>query len=302
MKKILIVIFGIFFFASLAFGDEVDRDLSKIANEQIRTHTRAMVNAGIHRDEALKMTRMMIQRNYQNQNTIRAQQILIATVKESLPVKPVMNKAFEGIAKNAPEDLVVQAMEKTRYRYSIAYKHARQITKNTNRMHNIAKAIAEGFTAGIHNTDTVQVMNKLKSRTQQRTKANTEELAEESFLLLRDMARPAKDVVCHAHNQQYSAQEMKQLRHLFMSQSMSTNPVKLANQYSYAISRGVRAENLSSNQAGKHTQTEKTDDQKGAGDSGAGSGGSDGSGGSSGGSDGSGGGSGGSDGSGGGSD
>jgi hypothetical protein len=189
MKKILIVIFGIFFFASLAFGDEVDRDLSKIANEQIRTHTRAMVNAGIHRDEALKMTRMMIQRNYQNQNTIRAQQILIATVKESLPVKPVMNKAFEGIAKNAPEDLVVQAMEKTRYRYSIAYKHARQITKNTNRMHNIAKAIAEGFTAGIHNTDTVQVMNKLKSRTQQRTKANTEELAEESFLLLRDMAR-----------------------------------------------------------------------------------------------------------------
>jgi hypothetical protein len=149
MKKILIVIFGIFFFASLAFGDEVDRDLSKIANEQIRTHTRAMVNAGIHRDEALKMTRMMIQRNYQNQNTIRAQQILIATVKESLPVKPVMNKAFEGIAKNAPEDLVVQAMEKTRYRYSIAYKHARQITKNTNRMHNIAKAIAEGFTARI---------------------------------------------------------------------------------------------------------------------------------------------------------
>lgn len=254
-----------------------------------------MVNAGISRDEAVKVTRMMIQNNYQNQNTIRAQQVLIATVKESLPVKPVMNKAFEGIAKNVPENLVVQAMEKTRYRYSIAYNHARQIAQNPDRIDGIAKAIAEGFTAGIHNTDAVQVMNRLQSRTQQRTKTNTEELAEESFLSLRDMARLgvsskiAKDVVCHAHNQQYSTQEMKQLRHSFMSHSMSTNPVKLANQYSYAISHGVRAENLSSNQMGKHTRTGKTGDQRGAGDSGAGSGGSGSSGGGSGGSSGSGG-------------
>ncbi|MFC1811095.1 hypothetical protein ACFL03_00185 [Thermodesulfobacteriota bacterium] len=269
MKKFLIVIFGISLVASLAFGDEVDRELSTIANEQIRTHTRAMVNAGIHRDEAVKVTKMMIQNNYQNQNTIRAQQILMATVKESLPVKPVMNKAFEGLAKNAPQDLVLRAMERTRYRYSIANNHARQITQNTDRIHDITKAIAEGFTAGIHNKDAVQVMNRLQNRTQQRTKTNTEALAQESFLSLRDMARLgvssriAKDVVCHAHNQQYSTQEMKQLRHSFMSHSRSTDPVKLANQYSHAISHGVRAENLSSD---IHTQPWKTDDQRGAGD------------------------------------
>lgn len=293
MKKILIVIFGISLFASLAFGDEVDIKVTAIANEQIRTHTQEMINAGIPSDEAIKMTRMMIKNNYQAQNTIRAQKTLMDTVKEGLPAEPVMNKAFEGIAKNAPEDLVVQAMEKTRMRYSNAYRHAREITRDPDRIHEFGKVIAEGFTAGIHNTDAVQVMNRLESRTQQRTKANTEELAEESFLSLRDMARLgvsskiAKDVVCHALVQQYNVQEMKQMRHSFMSHSMSTDPAKLANQYSYAIRNGVRAENLSSNQIGKHTRTGKTGDQRGTGDSGGSSSGSDGSGGGSGGSDGS---------------
>jgi len=105
-----------------------------------------------------------------------------------------------------------------------------------------------------------------------------EELAQESFLSLRDMARLgvsskiAKDVVCHAYNQQYSAQEMKRLRHSFMRHSMSTNPVKLANQYSHAISHGVRAENLSSNQIDMHNRTGKTGNQRGAGNFGGGSG------------------------------
>ena len=76
-------------------------------------------------------------------------------------------------------------------------------------------------------------------------------------------SKAAKDVVCHAHDQKYSAQEMKQLRHSFMNHSISIPPAKLANQYSHAISRGVRAENLDSNQMGKHSQTGKTGDKKG---------------------------------------
>ena len=109
MKKLLIIILGICLCSSLAFGDEVDRRLSTIGNEQIRVHTRAMINAGIPSDEAIKMTRLMIQNNYQYQNTLRAQKIMIDTVKEGLPDKPVMNKAYEGIAKNAQEGRVVEA-------------------------------------------------------------------------------------------------------------------------------------------------------------------------------------------------
>ncbi|HSQ85965.1 MAG TPA: hypothetical protein VLM43_14730 [Desulfobacterales bacterium] len=181
MKKILIAILAIAFFVPSAFGDELGRELSTINNEQIRTQTRAMVNAGIPVDDAVKVTRLMIENNYKNQNTIRAQNILIETVKENLPVKPVMNKAFEGIAKNVNQDLVVRAMEQTRQQYSYAYKHARQITQDKDQMHHIAKAIAEGLRAGIHNTDAVEVMNRIQNRTQQRTQVNMESLPKKVF-------------------------------------------------------------------------------------------------------------------------
>jgi hypothetical protein len=279
MKKILIAIFAIAFLAPLAFGDEVGRELSTISNQQIRTQTRAMVNAGIPVDDAVKVTRLMIENNYKNQNTIRAQNILMATVKENLPVKPVMNKALEGIAKNVNEDLVIRAMEQTRHQYSIAYKHARQITQDKDQMHHIAKVIAEGFRAGIHNTDAVEVMNRIQNRSQQRTQAKVENLAKESFLSLRDMARlsisskTAREVVCHALDQQYTAQEMNQMRHSFMTRSMNTNPVKLANQYSYAIRNGLKAENLNSNQMMNSTKSGISGHQGGFGSSGSGHGG-----------------------------
>jgi uncharacterized membrane protein YgcG len=219
----------------------------------------------------------MIENNYRNQNTIRAQKILIETVKESLPVKPVMNKAFEGIAKNVNQDLVLRAMEQTRNQYSIANKHARQITQNTDQMHHIAKVIAEGLRAGIHNTYAVEVMNRIQNRTEQRTQVNIGKLAEESFLSLRDMARlgvkskTARQVVCHALDQQYTAQEMHQMRHSFMTRSMNTNPVKLANQYSHAIRSGLKAGNLNANQMS--TQSGMSGHQGGFGSSGSGHGG-----------------------------
>ncbi|MDH3957470.1 MAG: hypothetical protein OET81_12315, partial [Desulfobacteraceae bacterium] len=215
MKKLLIIILGICLCSSPAYGDELDPKLSTIGNEQIRVHTRAMINAGIPGDEAMKMTRLMIQNNYKDQNILRAQKILIDTVKEDLPDKPVMNKAYEGIAKNVQEDRVVGAMEKTRTRYSVAYRHARSITQNPVRVNDIGKTIAEGLTAGINNKDAYQIMESLQNSTRQMTRNNTEAFAEEIFLSLRDMARRsvlskiATDVVCKALEHQYSVQEIK---------------------------------------------------------------------------------------------
>ena len=278
MKNILIIILGISLCASLAFGDEVERKLSTIGNEQIRTHTRAMINAGIPSDEAVKMTRLMIHNNYQNQNTLRAQKILMDTVKEGLPAKSVMNKAYEGIAKNVPENRVIQAMENTRSRYSIAYRHAGDITQNPDRVHDIGKPIAESLTAGIHRTDVLQIMERLQNRTQQMTKSNSEAVAEEIFLSLRAMARRsvsskiATNVVCKALEQQYSVQEIKQMRHSFISRSMNIDPAKLANQYGYDIEHGVRAKNLNDSQRGESAQSGKDSGHSGSDSSDGGSG------------------------------
>ena len=298
MKKLLIIILNICLCFSLAFGDELDRELSAIGNEQIRVHTRAMINAGIPSDEAIKMTRLMIQNNYKDQNTLRAQKILIDTVEEGLPNEPVMNKAYEGIAKNVQEDRVVEAMEKTRTRYSVAYRHARSITQNPVRVNDIGKTIAEGLTAGINNKDAYQIMESLQNSTRQMTRNNTEAFAEEIFLSLRDMARRsvlskiATDVVSKALEHEYSVEEIKQMRHSFISRSMNFDPTILAIQYGHDIEHGVRAKDLNNRQRGKSAPFGKDSGHSGSGSFGGGSGGAggDGSGGAGGGSGGAGGG------------
>ncbi|PQP34671.1 hypothetical protein C6A37_06570, partial [Desulfobacteraceae bacterium SEEP-SAG9] len=247
MKKILPIILCFFLYTPLAMGDEVDNGLPDTATEQIRIHTRAMINAGIPGDEAIKMTRMMIKNRFQQQNILQAQQALMNAAKEGLPKEPVMNKAYEGMAKNVPEDSVVQAMEKVRNRYSYAYRKAIQLTKDQGRMQNIGNTIAEGLTAGMTETDIERTIEKLEQRTRQMTQTRTEAFTEESFLSLRTMARrgvssqDSADVVCQALQQKYSIQEMKQVRHSFMMHSMNTDPTKLAHQFVYSIRQGGRA-------------------------------------------------------------
>ena len=277
MKIFLNIIFGVCLCSSLAFGDEIDLKLSTIDNEQIRVQTRVMINAGIPIDEAVKMTVLMIQNNYQYQNTLRAQKILIDTVKEGLPNRPVMNKAYEGIAKNIQEDRVVKAMEKTRARYSVAYRYAGSITHNPDRVNDIGKTIAESLTAGINNKDAHQIMESLQNSTRQMARNNTEAFAEEIFLSLRDMVRRsvsskiATDVVCKALEHQYSVQEIKQMRHSFISRSMNIDPTILAIQYGYDIEHGVRAKDLNDRQRGKSAQSGKDSGHSGSGSSGGGS-------------------------------
>jgi hypothetical protein len=279
MKKFWIIILGACLFSSLAFGDELDRRLSTISSEQLRFHTRAMINEGIPSDEAIKMTHLMIQNSYKDQNTLRAEKILIDTVKEGLPYKPVINKAYEGIAKNVQEDRVVEAMEKTRARYSVAYRYARSITQNPVRVNDIGKTIAESLTAGINNKDAHQIMESLKNSTRQMTRNNTEEFAEEIFLSLRDIARRsvsskiATDVVSKAMEQQYSVQELKQMRYSFISHSMNVDPVKLAIQYGYDIEHGVRAKGLNNSQMGESSHSGKGSGHSGSGGNGGAGGG-----------------------------
>ncbi len=277
MKKFVIIILGICLCSSLAFGEEVGRRLSTIGNEQIRAHTRAMINAGIPGDEAIRMTRLMIQNNYKDQNILRAQKILIDTVEDGLPDKPIMNKAYEGITKNVQEDRVVEAMEKTRARYSFAYRYARSITQNPDRVNDIGKTIAESLTAGIDNKDAHQIMERLQNSTRKMTGNNTEAFAEEIFLSLRDMARRsvlskiATDVVDKALEHQYSVQEIKQMRHSFVSRSMNIDPTILAIQYGHDIEHGVRAKDLNDRQKGKSAPLGKNSGHSGSGSFGGGS-------------------------------
>ncbi|MBW2220523.1 MAG: hypothetical protein JRF40_13710, partial [Deltaproteobacteria bacterium] len=114
MKKIFIVIFAIILFASPVCGDEIDDGLPVETAENLRLSARQMVQAGVPGDEVVKMTRRMMENRFQEEQMISAHRTVMAVLKEGLPEKPVMNKAHEGMVKNVPPEMILQAMEKTR--------------------------------------------------------------------------------------------------------------------------------------------------------------------------------------------
>ena len=77
MKKILFIILSILLCASMSWGDEAVDGLPDQASEQVRTRTRDMVRAGVPEEDAVRMTRMMVQNRFQDKNILRAQQTVI---------------------------------------------------------------------------------------------------------------------------------------------------------------------------------------------------------------------------------
>ncbi len=286
MNKIMSAILIFFLYISPAWGDEAADGLPKTVPQHIRTSTREMVKAGVQKAQAVRITQTMMQHEYRQHNTMRAQQIVMDTLQEGLPADPVMNKAFEGMAKNITENLVIQAMEKTRARYSYAYSHAREFSKNRDKIKNIGNAIAQSLTAGIADRDVERTAERLQERTHEMTPSQTESIAEESFLTLRSVARRgapsqvATDVVCQALKHQYTAKDMKQIRHSFMRRTTDTDPAKLAHQYAHAIGKGAKAGDMGEHSSG---DTAGHGGSSGAGGSGGDGGGSGGGGGGSGG-------------------
>jgi hypothetical protein len=298
MKKIFcLLLLGSILSAASSWGDEVDDGLQEKAGLQIRLSAKQMVQAGVPGEEAVKMTQRMMENRFQEEQMIRAHRTVMAALMEDLPEKPVMEKAYEGMVKNVPPEMVLQAMEKTRSRYAFAYRSAREISPQQSQVRTLGNAIAEGLSAGIAEHDVGRIMEQLRTRIRQKTAQKPGALAAETFLAARTMARlgvsskAAVDVVCQALENHFSEREMNMLQHSFRNGSLKTNPEMLAHQYAGAISRGERGKGLESSMGG-----DRSGGVGRGGDSGSGQEGSGGSSGDSGGSGGSGGGSGGSDG------
>lgn len=254
MKKILVLI-GIVLLcgASAAFGDEVDQELPGVS-EQVRTNTREMIRLGANSDEALRMTRLMVRSRFQEEHTIRAQEIVMNALKEGQQAEPVMNKAFEGMTKKVQAEKIVQAMEMTRSRYAYAYGTARGLTGEDREVRRIGEAVAEGMAAGLTKEDAGRIAEKIRqtareSRREQ-TRDQTGALAGESFMTAREMTRrgvpsqTAAEAVSQALEKGYGEREMATIRHTFMEQSQQGDPRQIAERYCRAIRGGASSEGL----------------------------------------------------------
>ncbi len=251
IKNIVSITFCILLCASTVQGEDAEQ-----ARERLMVQTRNMINAGVPDDEAEKMVRVMSQNNFRHQHMIRALKVVVDTGEEGLPVAPVMNKAYEGIAKNAPDEIIVKAMEKTRQQYAYAYGQAKQVTDDKQQIQRIGKAIVDGLKAGLNKDGADQIMAAVRQQTRQMNRRQAGELAEESFLAARTMARfgvsstSATDITCQALQNNYSAENIRQLQNRFQAQAMNTPPAIVAEQYIYSIHNGIMAEQLRSNYNG----------------------------------------------------
>ena len=318
MKKLLSILFIMILSSTFAYADAVEEGLPNQTSEQLKANTREMIRLGVKSDEAVEMTRLMVQTRFREKNTIQAQEIVMNARKQGLPAGPIMNKAHEGIAKNVQAGSIVNAMEKTRERYAYSYQKAKALGVSDDQLATTGNVIAEGMAAGLMNKDVDALCDRLQTRDRMRDKTGDEAvtkdqvrdqardrdqihmLAQESFMTAREMVRRgvpsdvAAETVEQALKNNYQAGEMQQLRNTFMQGAMNSDPAQLANRYANALRHGAQADDIgnaggqgqSAGEPGSGSGSGSGESSSGGngsgsgGDSGSGSGGSGGNGGS----------------------
>ena len=249
-RKIIITIFISLFCSAFAHADALDESLPAETPEMIKTRTRQMISEGTPTDAAINFTRAMFQHRFRAEEILKAQDIIIEAKQQGLPVEPIMNKAYEGVIKQAKDVQIVSAMEKVRNRYSIAHQLSNEIAQEHKKKVQIRNTIAASLSAGLHEKDIDKIMNAFKARIQNQSRRQYADLALESFKASRDMARlgvnsqAITDVVCQAIEKNYQANEMQQLRQTFRQRSRNEDPQGLAHRFAWAFAHGQKIEDL----------------------------------------------------------
>jgi hypothetical protein len=248
MKKILAITLSAFLCSSVAFADEPDEGLHEMAGE-IQQH-RSTVQSRIHYEDVQNRLRNRFGEDF----ALKAQRMIMQAKEEGLPAEPIMEKAYEGMAKGVPPEQILQAMKKVHSRYRYAHRHAKGLTKEEGDIHRIRNMIAQCLAAGLRDEDAGNIAFKLQQRAQDdatKTKTEASELATEAFRAARDMARlgatsmATTDTVWQAIAHGYSAKDVKTMRDSFVTNiRYASSATSLAKSYANSISRGEGPEML----------------------------------------------------------
>lgn len=250
MKKQTVVAVVSLILSAAAFDAATAQSSGDRLPEQVRQNSQLMVEYGVPEEPAMQMVQAMVQQQVREENIVRAQQMVMNAHRQDLPVEPMISKAMEGLAKGVPSENVLQAMEQVQNRYSVASRHAAQLTAEPADRQRLRNMIADCLTAGIRNEDLDRIMEQLQQRSRQMSRNQAQAYALSVMQNTRTMARmsvrssAAADVVCAALQNRYSTREMNQLHQQFMRQSQTNSPDQLAAQYARAIAGGERGGNL----------------------------------------------------------
>lgn len=262
MKTIIMALSILLAIATAAFGTDWNGRLPAGTSDAVRARITDAIRAGIDPNAAVALTHRMEENRFAEGHMVRAYEIIMAAQREGLPVSPIVNKAYEGMAKSVGSERTVQAMEAVRLRYSLSFQQAKALNAEERQRRALGQTIAEGLAAGIQEKDLARITENVREQIRQfdREQANSFSLL--SFQVARDMARfgvlsgTLTDVVCGALQNRFTAREMERMRNSFMNQARYGKAETIARQFYAQIGAGSRAEGLGSGVAGAGSGTE----------------------------------------------
>jgi hypothetical protein len=280
-------------FATAAPCDEIDDSLPPNSPEAVKASARQAIQKGLEQENVVKLTRAMLQSKFNEQQIQLSHALMIEAKNSGLPVQPLMNKAFEGMAKNVSPPLIVGAMETVQSRNAFAYQRAARFSRNKSHTANLGRALSAALAAGFSKEDADTITKMLQQQAKSMKTDPAYSLALECFKTARDISRlgvssqSVTSMLAGALNKGFNHQNMHAMRNSFMTQARQSQPQNLARSYSAAIQEGKgfqegRGDGEGSGGAG-HGASGSGGSGSGPGGSGPGGGGSGGSGGSAGG-------------------
>ncbi|MGD2014721.1 MAG: hypothetical protein PVG84_13275 [Desulfobacterales bacterium] len=262
---------------SLAWGDEIDDNLPANTPEAVRTIARQAIRSGLDQQSVASLTQAMLENKFDTQQIQQAYALMIEAKNSGMPVKPLMSKAFEGMAKNVPATLILNAMQAVQSRNAFAHRQAARLTDHKNHKKILGRTLAAGLAAGLSKKDVAEITNMVQ---QHLTSMNTEQsyrLALECFQTARDVSRlgvsssAVTGMLTQAIKKGFNDEDMRNMRNSFVTQARHVEPQNLARGYTTAIQQG---KDFSKDAGGSNGRS------GGSGSGGSGVGGSSGSGGS----------------------
>jgi uncharacterized membrane protein YgcG len=180
---------------------------------------------GVQAEQALKL-----QHHFQEREMAQIRDMIQSARELGVPVKPVIDKALEGIAKKVSADNIVRAMAHVRDRYAAAQEEAGHLAPDPALRQTMTRTLFQAMTAGLTVENMSAIAANIRNRQQEMAQDERAELARNTFVSARDMVRlgaepeQVKEILSLALQKRYDPVQMKMLGDKFRHQSLGNDP------------------------------------------------------------------------------
>lgn len=253
---LMVLVGGTFLLASTVFADVVEQSLARMP-APIKDRTRAMIQNEVSSEEAIQLVHAMNADRFQEEQILKAQGIVLEAQNRGLPTKPVINKAFEGMAKQVAPERILQAMEAVSSRYAFAFEQARSLTRADEPIGRLGNMLAESLSAGLKEQDASQIISQLQGRSTKTNQGQIEEIAAACLAMARDMSRLgvssslSSQVISSALSNGFSAASITGMHQSMLAQSQTHSAQSVVQGLAHGMQQGQSTQGLGGTTGGQ---------------------------------------------------